>query len=97
MWYSVEALFKCNVQDDIENILYEKKIFLINLTDETQEVSFKAEQVALSFETKYKNSDGKDVFWQFIRVVEVQDLSERELYDGIEVFSRLVWENEISE
>jgi hypothetical protein len=94
MWHSAEALFRCNVQDESNNILYEKKIFLVYL-DDAREISEKAEQLARSFETKYKNSEGGDVHWQFVKVLEIQELSEEELYDGVEVFSRLAWESEI--
>ena len=94
MWYSVQALFRCNVQDELENILFEKSIFLINV-DDGQDVSEKAEQVAKSFEHQYKNDESKDVLWVFVKILEIQNLVEKELYDGIEVFSRLLWEHEV--
>lgn len=94
MWHSAEVLFRCNVQDELNNILYEKKILLVYL-DETREISEKTEQLAQLFETKYKNSEGVDVYWQFVKVLEVQELGKEELYDGVEVFSRLIWESEL--
>jgi hypothetical protein len=94
MWYSVEALFRCNVHNELDDILFERKIFLINV-DDKDNVAEKATQISISFETKYKNSDGNDVFWQFIKVLDVQDISEDEIHDGIEVFSRLIWQKDV--
>lgn len=97
MWYAIEALFRCNVQEENNNILYEKKIFLAKLNDESDDVSQKAEENAILLESKYKNSEGNDVYWQFVKIIEIQDLNEKEIYDGIEVFSKLVWESDLLE
>jgi hypothetical protein len=96
MWVSVQALFRCNVAGELDNILYEKKIFLINVSD-LQKISEKADHIALSFEHQYKNSEGGEVSWQFVKITEIQELYEKELYDGVEVFSRLMWEDEALE
>lgn len=95
MWYSVEALFRCHVSGESDNILYDRRIFLIDVDGDKQKASKKAKQQALSFETVYKNFEGRDVSWQFVKVLEIQKLSEEKLYDGMEVFSRLLWENEV--
>ncbi len=97
MWYSVEALFRCDVSGESDNILYDRKIFLIDVDGDKQKASKKAKQQALSFETAYKNFEGGDVSWHFVKVLEVQNLSEEKLYDGVEVFSRLVWGTEIAD
>ena len=60
MWYSVEALFRCDVHNEQDNILFERKIFLINV-DEKGNVEEKAAQLSISFETKYKNSSHRTV------------------------------------
>jgi hypothetical protein len=89
MWCSVEALFVCDVPDEPpEEVLYERRIFLIKTEDE-QHVQDKAQQVALSFEVSYKNYEDNDVQWKFVKILEIQELYEEELYDGVEVFSRL--------
>jgi hypothetical protein len=93
MWHSVEALFRCDVYDEADNILYEKNIFLIDV-DDTQDASEKAGRVALSLEHQYKNSEGNEVSWRFVKVLEIQDINEKELFDGVEVFSHLLWEHE---
>ncbi len=93
MWFSVQALFRCDVDGELDDVLYKKNIFLINVSD-TQKASEKAGQTALSFEHQYKNSDGNEVSWKFVKVLEIQELLENELYDGIEVFARLLWEDE---
>ena len=97
MWYSAEALFRCNVQGESKDVLYERQIFLIEVTGGKQKASRKAKKMALGFENVYKNSDGNDVSWRLVKVLEVQDLCEKEIYDGVEVFSRLIWENEVPE
>mgnify|MGYP003477929136 FL=1 len=97
MWYSVEALFRCDVQDESDDILYDKKIFLINVNGDELRASKKAKKQAQSFENVYKNSEGGDVSWQFVKILEVQNLCEEEIYDGMEVFSRLMWEGEAQE
>jgi hypothetical protein len=94
MWYSVEALFRCDVQDESDDVLYDKRIFLINVNGNKSEASKKAKKLALSSENAYENFEGGDVSWHLVKVLEVQNLSEEELYDGVEVFSRLMWESE---
>ncbi len=89
MWYSVEALFVCDVPNTPpEEVLYDRTIFLIKTEDE-QHVQEKAQHTALSFEVSYKNYEGNEVQWKFVKILQVQDLCEEELYDGVEVFSRL--------
>jgi hypothetical protein len=97
MWYSVEALFRCDVQDESGDVLYDKKIFLINIDGDESKASKMAKKQALSFENVYKNSEGGNVSWHFVKVLEVQNLCEEEIYDGMEVFSRLMWEGEAQE
>jgi hypothetical protein len=94
MWYSVEALFRCDVQDESDDVLYDKRIFLINVDGDKSDASKKAKKIALSSENAYENFDGGDVSWHLVKVLEVQNLCEEELYDGVEVFSRLIWEGE---
>ncbi len=91
MWYSVEALYKTVSQETAGETLYERSIFLIEVRDE-QEVPDKAHQVALSLESSYNNAKGGSVKWTFVEILDVQDLCEEELYDGVEVFSRLGWQ-----
>jgi Domain of unknown function (DUF4288) len=95
MWHSVQALFRCDVQAETDNVLYEKKIFLIYV-DPEQIVSEKAEKAAKAFEHQYKNSEGGDVVWVYAKILEIQDIIEKEPGDGVEVFSRLLWEHELS-
>lgn len=48
-----------------------------------------AEAVGRRNEHSYPNEHGEVVTWRFMRVVEVQDLCEETLGDGVEVFSRM--------
>ena len=94
MWYSVEALFRCDDANEKTNeVLYEKSIFLIKVENE-QLVREKAERIARTFEVDYKNSDDDKVTWKFVKILDTQDICEDTLYDGVEVFSRLQWNTE---
>jgi len=100
MWYSVEILFRCDVHGKIDEppdeVLYDRAIFLVNVLDE-QQLSEKIESISRARETRYKNSDGDDVEWRFVKVLTTQKFIEEELHDGMEVFSQLVWQPEIED
>ncbi len=94
MWYSVEALFQCDdTNEKSKEVLYEKSIFLIKVENE-QYVREKAERIAQAFEVDYKNVDNDKVKWEFVKILDIQDICEDELYDGVEVFSKLQWDAE---
>lgn len=89
MWYSVKLLFK-SIVDDEENIppLCEESIRLVQANNE-EEARNKSEQLGRDEEHEYKNELNQAVSWRFIKIMEVQDLCEPSIYDGIEVYSRL--------
>lgn len=94
MWYAVETLFRCNEEKESGLTLYDKRIFLIK-SETVDSARQKANQIASTSEVTYQNSDSEQVHWEFLRILEIQELCEGELYDGIEVFSQLMWESEI--
>ena len=96
MWYSVEALFRCDVEDETDDILYDRTIFLIDADKDEKLVSKKALQTARKFQHSYE-SLGKKVSWKLVKVLQIQNLVIKELHDGVEVFSYLMWEHEVSE
>ena len=62
------------------------------LSAETEdEARAKAEEIGRSGEVAYTNEAGAVVRWKFLGVLEVQDLCEATIYDGIEVWSRMYW------
>lgn len=94
MWYSIEALLRCDEQGDT-NVLYDKIIFLIKSEGNEKDVSSKAERMALKFENSYKNHLGNEVTWRLVKILQIQDLAQKNIYDGIEVFSNLMWERDV--
>lgn len=88
-------MFKCEVEDDQGEALYDQSIFLINAKTPA-EVNEKALKLMKTAAIDYKNYEGKTVGWQFVKILNVYDICEEKLYDGIEVFSQLRWESELS-
>jgi len=56
----------------------------------------KAKTIGQEEQHDYYNENGARVSWRFSHVVEIQDLCEPEIYDGIEVYSRLSWKDQAS-
>jgi Domain of unknown function (DUF4288) len=92
MWYSAKLLFETEQMPDDNRVLQEESIRLIQADDE-QEAASKAKLIGTAEQHEYTNSIGELVTWRFVSVVEVQDLCEDHLSDGIEVFSSLKWKN----
>jgi hypothetical protein len=89
MWYSVTMLFESSVDDgNDEAPLCEESILLFEAKDE-ESAHNAAVQHAKTVEVNYANLDKKNVAWRFVKVVEVQDLCETQLFSGVEVHSRL--------
>jgi hypothetical protein len=89
MWFSVMAIYECKVENTPDALpLSDRSIFLINVEKGTSPER-KAYKIGKQRETSYKNSEGSDVEWHLAEIVEIQDLCEETLYDGVEVFSHL--------
>ncbi len=88
-WYSARLLFRADVDDGSkEEPLFEESTRVL-LAEDEDEAARRAPVVGASGEHQYKNEAGNTVHWKFIEVLEIQDLSETELSDGVEVFSRM--------
>jgi len=95
IWYAIEALFKCEIAVETpDETLYEKTIFLIQ-ADNTQAAEQRALDTAKQREVAYKNEAKEDVVWRFIKLLDIQEVGAETLHDGVEVFSRLMWEPEL--
>lgn len=90
-WFSAQLRFRSKICDaSCHDPLCEESIRLIEA--ETETVAWaKAAALGQASEHTYENDQGELVQWVFVRVVEVQDLCEDEIKDGVEVFSRLRW------
>lgn len=87
MWYSVKLLYSSEI-DGQKNDLFEETIVLISAENQ-EEALKKAIKTGREKQILYKNSDDEEVRWFFNKVVEVQDLCEKKIYSGMEIFSRL--------
>ncbi len=92
MWYAAKLLFESNRPDDEGRILQEESIRLIQAGDEA-EANSKASSLGIAEQHHYSNCDGEDVAWQFVSVLEIQDLSEASVSDGMEVFATMKWKS----
>src|SRR5690606_37215183 len=88
-WFSARLLFESEVHDDQKTEpLCEESIRLVDAQDEA-EARHKAEQIGREEQHEYRNEAGVTVRWKCAKVLEVQDLCESRISDGMEVYSRL--------
>jgi uncharacterized protein DUF4288 len=90
MWFAARLLFESSVQHDDGRVLQEESIRIIQANDELQAQS-KAALLGTSDQHRYLNDQGETVAWRFVSVLELQDLCEDNITDGMEVFARLTW------
>jgi hypothetical protein len=96
MWFSARLAFESEVSDgDDSPPLCEENIKLVEAENE-DEARQKAFVIGQNDQIEYANSDGATVRWRFVRVVEIPNLCESELYDGVEVYPRLFWKSQQS-
>ncbi len=88
MWYSAKILMVSRETSSGEIGLYEETIHLM-VGKDIAEVQEKAAALGLRLQHSYYNESGREVAWRFEAVLEVYDLCEAELHDGVEVFSTL--------
>ena len=65
-------------------------IHLIQAENEAKAL-LKATDLGHSEEHNYPNEHGENVKWSFVCILEIQDLCEDNIFDGMEVFSTLKW------
>ncbi len=97
-WSSARILYKSHVDAKASDgrTLCEESVRVLLAEDEDSALE-KAERIGKENEHEYTNEAGELVRWRFVKVLEIQDLSARELADGVEVYSRLCWEDESAE
>jgi hypothetical protein len=94
MWYAVKMLFATEIDNaESPRPLFEKSIRLFEASSEAEAIQ-KAVITGKTARLTYENDQGERVSWKFVRLVEVQDLCETTLYDGVEVFSELSWSDD---
>lgn len=90
MWFAAKLLFESGLRHDDGRVLQEESIRLLQANDEA-EAHTKAHALGTSEQHHYRNAYGEDVAWQFVSILELQDLCEADLFDGMEVFSTMKW------
>lgn len=93
-WYSAKLLFESTINGCIpEKSLCEESIRILQ-GENDQHARGRAEAIGRSAEHEYLNESAEVVKWTFVSVLELQDLSETDLHDGMEVFSALFHRDE---
>ena len=88
-WYSARIRYETEIAGKPDAGGIREESIRVLLADSRHEALSKARKLGRENEITYKNDAGEDVTWRFRRVLEVQDLCEEILYDGVEVFSTL--------
>lgn len=95
MWFGVSLLFRSSVPlDEHGTPLFEERIILLAAHDEA-EAWKKAKERAPGLEEQYINAEGHCVTWTFERPLDVQEIPDEQLEDGVEVFHRFLREDEV--
>lgn len=89
MWYSANFLFESRINGElIPEPLCEESIVVVE-ADNEETARADAFQIGKNMEHSYQNEQGETVSWHFVNLVELQDLSEKAIKSGIEVYSRM--------
>jgi Domain of unknown function (DUF4288) len=94
MWFSAKLLFEACVADESDAAPLQEVSIRLLRAESNEAAQRKAETLGVDGQHNYENESGARVEWRFLRVLEIQDLCEPELYDGMEVYSRLSWRRE---
>ena len=89
MWYSARLVFETEAHEGSTEVLREDSIRLIT-ANSIDEATSKANVLGKSEQAEYLNHQNEIVRWRFVQVLEVQDLCEAEICDGMEVYSYLL-------
>jgi len=88
-WFSAVLTFEAEINGTSEDDgLCEASIRLVEASD-IDVAQEKARELGWELEHDYINENGEQVTWRFRSVVEVQEVEEETIVDGVEVFSRL--------
>lgn len=91
-WYAAKLLFASTINGEKRQPALCEESIRVLLAETEDDALARAQELGKAGEHDYPNEDGETVNWHFVSVIEVQDLTERELHDGAEVFSRLFFD-----
>lgn len=88
-WYSAKLLFQSKINDAwLEHPLCEASVRIL-LAESEEEAGARAQQVGVAAEHEYQNEQKETVKWEFISVLDIQEIDGNSLEDGTEVYSEL--------
>ncbi|GEM_PF-5611012 len=104
LWFSGRVLFASShfkEKDSLKfkqssDVLIEESIILVRSEDEDG-AKKELERVAKKHEISYENNEGELVRWCYLGVVEIQELDEEEVGEGVFVFTRMFWKSDVSD
>jgi len=88
-WHSARLLYETEVEGPPDPLPLREESIRVFVADSETAAWVRAEAVGRENAHSYRNGAGELVSWKFLRVIEVQDLCEERLDDGVEVYSRL--------
>ncbi|MHC4840773.1 MAG: DUF4288 domain-containing protein [Planctomycetota bacterium] len=88
-WYSTRLLYRCLIdgEPDSSGTPYETCIYLIKAKDR-DDAQAKSETRGKKEARSFKDKSGRKVSWEFDSILQLQQLDEGKIEDGIEIFSR---------
>ncbi len=88
-WFSTRLLYRCLVdgEADVSGTPYETCIYLIKAKDQ-DDAQAKSEKRGKKESRTFKDKGGRKVAWEFQSILQLQELDESKIEDGIEIFSR---------
>lgn len=88
-WYSAKLLFVAVVDGRLPaDALVEESSRVFQALD-LEQAAVRAEEIGHTAVHDYENEDGQTVEWTFVKIIELQELCEGTLEDGVEVFSTM--------
>lgn len=93
-WFAARLLFVAETNGALEaDALCEESIVLVRAANDS-EASRAASRKGKEMEHGYQNADGDRIDWRLAGAFETQDLCERSLNEGVEVYSHLFFESQ---
>lgn len=92
MRFSVSAFLRSTRSDQRPEI-WTQVVYLVD-AESDEEARQKAEDLARQREGEYETADGSRVRWEFVVIDEIEYFEDRELRDGMVLYSRLLRDSE---
>ena len=90
--YFACLLFESHVSDGRDDPRLTDESIRLVIADDEIAAREKAEAFGKESEHEYLNEDGARVAWRLVCVVDVQEFCDEAIDDGVEVYSRLNWQ-----